>query len=466
MDHTSTFAPVLEEVVDMDIVNSIEEEEVELFPRWFKETESCAEGCQVCITVNESKAEDQGTFGVVRLRDNNAQKIIQHDNGRICYTALREMVTFNQIGSGCPHLMCLSLPIIFDTHSNSYITMPRASCSLLNFARCAKLRQSVPGYERLSVHYLLWCLLRAVTYLNNCNLMHRDIKPGNVLVFPGPRVVLSDYGGCRFTNAYLEKSDVVMSDLVCTKLYSPPEEASGKHNSVFDTYSIAATVIHYTMSKAPNFQTKHKVNRRIFQKLCKPHHQLLVLLRLMCIKNPDQRVCASVALRLFEESFPGLCKKFSTYFDYSSPVLTVPLFKPCTWTGYHHLSRDIWPCILEAIQKTESCKNNVVVAFYTLNLLHRLHDNGKGCTDTHCYVMFLPSLIRLSILMTGSADLDENTPTFYYLFRRHFCVNVGSTWRDDSLYTYILLSEIQAPFNWEFPADANTIMDLQNKLNV
>jgi serine/threonine protein kinase len=461
----------MDKIVPMEIINDFVYEE-ELYPRWFKDTE-CKEQCRVCeVQVEEKKGYDRGTFGVVRFKDNVAQKIISHRDGIICSSAIREFVTLNRMGTCCPQLVQCLLPVNFDERGNTYITMERAELSLLNFSRCSKLRQTVCGYERMSVHYVLWSLLKAVTHLNECQIMHRDIKPGNVLVFPGPRVVLCDYGACRLTHAQLDSCDFYMSDSVCTKHYSPPEEASGKHNSVFDTFSIVATVVHYTMSGAPMYQPMSKVNRKTFQKICKPFPHLMNILKLMCKKKPEQRVTAFEALKMFEEMYPVLVKRFTTYFVYKGTV-HVPLSVPpilFSWERFHSLSTTVWPCILEGInlcQKTFQMDGTIgiVVAFHVINMLHNLHESGRTCTEEHCYIMYIPTIVRTAILLTGTASDEDDTLTICFdLLKKHFCVFKENDCEKDGLLTASLLSLM--PMNWILPVNLTTVIELQERFNL
>ena len=458
------------ELAPMDLVVEAPEE---MFPRWFLDTE-CKEDCSVCDKTKKEEY-DKGTFGVVRFKDNFAQKIIQERKGVVCSSAVREFVTLQRIGTNCPHLVKCLRPATFDSNGNAYITMERAEMSLLNFSRCSKFRQTVPGFERMSVHYVLWSLLKAVTYLNRCEIMHRDIKPGNVLVYPGPRVVLCDYGGCRLTHAQLESCDVYMSDTVCTKHYSPPEEASGRHNIVFDSFSIAATVMHYSMSGAPMYQPMSKVNRRMFQKLCKPFPHLLTLIKLLCKRDPRQRSTAEVVLTLFEDVYPGLVRKYNQYFVYagSNPIaLSDPpvLQMSSSWNHFHSLSSVVWPCLLESIRMCQGTFEmdgtvGIVIAFYVINMLHHLHQSGHKCTSDHCYIMILPTIIRTAILMTGSSfEEDDVLEVNFMLFQRHFCVGQEKTCEETGYASASLLSLM--PLDWILPSDLKTVVGLQDKFGI
>ena len=465
------------DVAPMELTHDVNEQE--LYPRWFQEEEEEKE-CRVCsVKKEELKEYDHGTFGVVRFKDNIAQKIIQQREGVVCYSAIREFVTLERIGTNCPQLVNCLRPATFDSNGNAYITMERAELSLLNFSRCSKLRKTVPGFERLSVHYVLWSLLKAVTHLNDCHIMHRDIKPGNILVYPGPRVVLCDYGGCRLTHAQLDTCDVYMSNTVCTKHYSPPEEARGKHNIVFDSFSIAATVMHYTMSNAPMYQPMTKVNRRIFQKLCKPFPHLLTLLKMLCKRDPNQRATASEVLMLFEEVYPHLVEKYNRYYVYSGPSLSLssprmlrepPTLRSSTWKRFHSLSGAVWPCILEGIRMCQGTFDmdgtvGIVVAFHVLNMLYHLHKSGHTCTQDTCYIMTLPTIIRTCIIMTGSSfEEDDVLEVNFTLFKRHFCVGHEKTCEQTGFSSALLLSSM--PLDWVLPVDLKTVMGLQERFGI
>ena len=454
----------------------------EMFPRWFEEENdeaTCDDNCFVCARMKLKDVYDRGTFGVVASKKDHVIKVIRSNEKTqmICSTALREITAYALLGTNCPQITCYLQPPQADTTGNIAFKLEQAHGSLLYFSRCVKVRKSLPGFENLSVHFLLWSLLRAAAYMNKCNLLHRDIKPGNILVFPGPRVALCDFGGCRVFNKPIETLDADMSDTVCTKNYAPPEEVKCKHSTVFDSFSIGATVIHYAMSMTANYKPLIRVNRRTFTKLCKPYPGLLTIIRLLCRCDPVQRYTPQEALLVFEDVYPHLVAKYEAFTIVGAPVgvpsSLVPMSVTCTWERFHNFKAKVWPCILECIR---ICQDEVVidgrallaVAFYTLNMLQNLHSKAdvEACTEVRCYVMLIPGFIRTAFLLVGSADDTDD-----YLPKCHeFLMNTSC--RCNVLHNVLAEAVLAAHFlfanaaNWVFPEHMTTVMELQEALHL
>jgi len=448
-----------------------EQEEPELFPRWFS-TEDCDPPCRFCEKQrSSSKQYDKGTFGVVMLCDGYATKkvpSISHKHGMyperiVCPSALREIVAFTRLGNGCPQLVRHLKPIEVDENANTTLTLEKADVSLLYFAMCHRFRRGLPGFEYMSVHFVLWSLLRAVAYMNHCDLMHRDIKPGNVLVFGGPRVALCDFGGVRSTKALLHADDMLMSDEVCTKHYAPPEEAKEKHSEVFDSYSVAATVIHYTMSGAPMYDPRTKVNLKTFVKYCKGKPHLLSILRVLSLKCPTRRLSCTDGLSIFESTFPSLVQRFKVFTGECADVPPV-VASGGDWNRvYHHFSSAVWPCLLECARVYNQ---GLPVLFLVLNFLCNL--TPPVCTELKCYVMYLPEFFRTACAVAGSALFEEPLDLLeecHRLLSRHRC-QILSSIKGEAMFACQQL--VNSTVYWQFPpkGELDSVQQLQTLLHL
>ena len=86
----------------------------------------------------------------------------------------------------------------------------QTSCLCLLFVWCLQVR-------------FVYQLLSALVFLHDNNLMHRDVKPDNVLVNQSLEPVLCDFSLCTFTGAASCISDYQHSGDVGTAVYMAPE---------------------------------------------------------------------------------------------------------------------------------------------------------------------------------------------------------------------------------------------------
>jgi serine/threonine-protein kinase len=101
---------------------------------------------------------------------------------------------------------------------------------------------------------LVQTLARAVHFAHQHLVIHRDLKPGNVLIGPGGVVKLTDFGLAKLLDAEggRTQSHVVMG----TAAYMPPEQARGNTKEVgelADVYGLG-TILYEALTGRPPFQ--------------------------------------------------------------------------------------------------------------------------------------------------------------------------------------------------------------------
>ena len=119
-----------------------------------------------------------------------------------------------------------------------YIMMhPVADCDLSVFLREADMGSTPEPSHRDTVATWFGCLISAVCFAHNLNIIHQDIKPQNILV-KDSRIYLSDFGSAR----KLEPLELTTaSDYLFrgTALYMAPEvSGSGKRAKPEDIFSL------------------------------------------------------------------------------------------------------------------------------------------------------------------------------------------------------------------------------------
>ncbi len=104
--------------------------------------------------------------------------------------------------------------------------------------------------EKLLPSFVKIC--RAVDFAHTHRIIHRDIKPGNILIGSDQEVYVTDFGLAR-----VMKPDVTASasgNILGTPLYMPPEQARGKMDQIdtqSDIYSLGATFYNLVTRRPP-----------------------------------------------------------------------------------------------------------------------------------------------------------------------------------------------------------------------
>ncbi|ETO05237.1 hypothetical protein RFI_32159, partial [Reticulomyxa filosa] len=107
----------------------------------------------------------------------------------------------------------------FDDKENVYILLER--CSNKSLMQLIQMRKRVTEHE---TRYLLREILCGVQYLHSQNVIHRDLKLGNVLLDEGLHVKLCDFG----LAAQLDNSDERKTTICGTPNYIAPEILNGR----------------------------------------------------------------------------------------------------------------------------------------------------------------------------------------------------------------------------------------------
>ena len=100
------------------------------------------------------------------------------------------------------------------------------------------LRQAPAGLPAARVHSLLFQLLSIVRVIHQAGLMHRDIKPDNIIVREDETVVLIDFGSSR----EIRKQQITEDTQIFSRRHAPPEQMMlGLGQGAFsDIYSIGS----------------------------------------------------------------------------------------------------------------------------------------------------------------------------------------------------------------------------------
>ena len=105
-------------------------------------------------------------------------------------------------------------------------------------------------------------LADALAAAHKASIVHRDMKPANVMIAPGGRILLTDFGVAR-----LETEDSLVTKtgaLLGTPAYMSPEQASGDiATAKSDLYSLGATLYQLATGTLPYSGSPAKVMAQI-----------------------------------------------------------------------------------------------------------------------------------------------------------------------------------------------------------
>ena len=173
---------------------------------------------------------------------------------------------------------------IFEENDTAY--------SVMEFVKGETLKEKIQregALEEKDSKALINQLLDAVSMVHDKGMLHRDIKPDNILITPEGRVVLIDFGSAR---EFAEGKTSNQTAMV-TPGYAPPEQYSerAKRGPFTDIYALGATLYFLMTGEKPIASTD-----RSFEELTPPQqlnpkvsNQLSSTILKAMELRPDQR---------------------------------------------------------------------------------------------------------------------------------------------------------------------------------
>ena len=161
----------------------------------------------------------------------------------------------------------------------------------------------------------------ALSYAHGLGVLHRDIKPGNLLLDTDGTLWIADFGLARA----VEQNDLTQDgDIVGTLRYMAPERFDGKADERSDIYSLGITLYELAVRK-PAFEISNKAKgiRSILDKTLDSARRLCpaiprdldTIIQKATARNPAQRYQNAVELRddlhRFAEGMPIQARRIS-----------------------------------------------------------------------------------------------------------------------------------------------------------
>jgi len=185
----------------------------------------------------------KGAYGIVwRALDKRTKEVVAlkkifdaFQNSTDAQRTFREVEFLKQM-SGHEHIITLTNVLKADNDRDVYCVFEYMETDLH-----AAIRANI--LQDIHKQYILWQTLKALKYMHSASLLHRDMKPSNLLLNSDCLMKVADFGLARSLREREpeDKPDpVVLTDYVATRWYRAPEILLGATNYGFgvDMWSV------------------------------------------------------------------------------------------------------------------------------------------------------------------------------------------------------------------------------------
>src|SRR6266567_740544 len=126
---------------------------------------------------------------------------------------------------------------------------------VMEYAAGGSLRELHPKGTRVSLEHITTYVTQvasALQYAHNQRLLHRDVKPGNLLLGARGQVLLSDFGLAMLMPSSLSgKTQAMDQSMTGTTPYLAPEQLQGQPQPASDQYALGVVVYEWLSGRRP-----------------------------------------------------------------------------------------------------------------------------------------------------------------------------------------------------------------------
>lgn len=233
-------------------------------PEYYKIQEVVGRGAYGVVVA----AEDTRTGKIVAIK--KIQKAFEHKI--FAKRTLRELKLLRLLGhDNVLKLLTILLPKSRQNFSDIYIV-----CELVEGDLYSIIKSNQP-LEIDHIKFILYQILRALKYTHSARVLHRDIKPKNILISAKCEVKLCDFGLARvYYELKVDQKTENLTDYVATRWYRAPELLLGNENydDKIDIWSVGCVLAEMFLRKPFLMGTDWK-------------NQLFLILDLLGRPNPE-----------------------------------------------------------------------------------------------------------------------------------------------------------------------------------
>jgi len=212
----------------------------------------------------------EGTYGVVyKGRNTKTQKIValkkirlESEEEGVPSTAIREISLLKELHH--PNIVCLEDVLLQE--NKLYLVFEFLSMDLKKYIDAVPANQLL---DKTLVKSYLYQITEGILYCHQRRVLHRDLKPQNLLIDKGGRIKIADFGLARAFGVPVR----VYTHEVVTLWYRAPEVLLGalRYSTPVDIWSIACIFVEM-ITKRPLFHGDSEIDQlfRIFRTLGTP----------------------------------------------------------------------------------------------------------------------------------------------------------------------------------------------------
>jgi serine/threonine protein kinase len=268
---------------------------------------------------------------------------------------------------------------------------------IMEYAPNGTLRTRHPKGSCLSLATIVSyvkCIAASLQYVHEQKLIHRDVKPENLLVGKNQEILLGDFGIATIAHA---TSSLSIQGLAGTPLYMAPEQAQGKPRPASDQYALGVVVYEWLCGTAP-FQGS--VVEVVTQHLLAPPPPLHE--RIPGILPAVEEVILKALAKDPQKRFRTVTEFALALEQASQTAQAITVVSPIEQNQVPLPTSDMPAILTEPVQNLHSISREVMPDGYTepLTLLPRHAERAQGYAPVENNIMSPP----VAVISTSSAS--------------------------------------------------------------